>query len=177
MARVKICPNPNCGGRNAPSAPFCIEPGCGFALADVDVVDESLAEKTDSNTSEGRETAFSGMLPPDVSREDRAREPASRRKAALTFPWGETEIGETLFVGRDSSFSMLGDLLENEGYVKVSRKHAELYLEDGKLYVRDVGSTNGTFVNGQRIENRPIPLSNGDQLGFSSQLVATVHLD
>jgi hypothetical protein len=176
VARVKICPNPNCGGKNAPSAPFCIEPGCGFALADVDVVDESLAEKNVSSTSEGLE-AFSETLPPDVAHEDRARDPPSRRKAALAFPWGETEIGETLFVGRDSSFSMLGNILENEGYVKVSRKHAELYLEDGKLYVRDVGSTNGTFVNGQRIENRPISLSNGDQLSFSSQLIATVHLD
>jgi FHA domain len=174
VARVKICSNPNCGSKNAPGAPFCIEPGCGYALADVDVVDEPIA--ADSNTSKAIEPS-SGMLPPVVAHDDRTREPAPRRRAVLAFPWGETEISETLFVGRDSSFSMLANILENEGYVKVSRKHAELYLEDGKLYVRDVGSTNGTFVNGERIENRPISLSNGDQLGFSSQLVATVHLD
>lgn len=32
----------------------------------------------------------------------------------------------------------------------VSRRHAVLVVEDGKLYVHDLGSTNGTFVTGGR---------------------------
>lgn len=34
----------------------------------------------------------------------------------------------------------------------VSRKHTELFERDGKLFVKDLGSLNGTFVNNQRIE-------------------------
>ncbi len=33
----------------------------------------------------------------------------------------------------------------------VSTSHAELRLENGELWVRDLGSTNGTFVNGVRV--------------------------
>jgi pSer/pThr/pTyr-binding forkhead associated (FHA) protein len=35
---------------------------------------------------------------------------------------------------------------------QVSRKHCELGIRDGKLYVRDLKSSNGTFVDGAKIE-------------------------
>jgi len=34
----------------------------------------------------------------------------------------------------------------------VSRQHTEIFERDGKLFVRDLGSLNGTFVNNFRIE-------------------------
>jgi pSer/pThr/pTyr-binding forkhead associated (FHA) protein len=34
---------------------------------------------------------------------------------------------------------------------QVSRRHCELHLDNGKLLVRDLGSSNGTFVNGKRV--------------------------
>ena len=34
---------------------------------------------------------------------------------------------------------------------QVSRRHCELHLDRGKLLVRDLGSSNGTFVNGKRV--------------------------
>ncbi|MEM6453636.1 MAG: EAL domain-containing protein [Acidobacteriota bacterium] len=34
---------------------------------------------------------------------------------------------------------------------RVSQRHAELVLIDGQLTVRDLGSTNGTFINGERL--------------------------
>jgi pSer/pThr/pTyr-binding forkhead associated (FHA) protein len=34
---------------------------------------------------------------------------------------------------------------------QVSRRHCELHLDMGKLIVRDLGSSNGTFVNGKRV--------------------------
>lgn len=41
----------------------------------------------------------------------------------------------------------------------VSRSHSRLRLSGGKLSIQDVGSTNGTFVEGQRIEKGPwVPL-------------------
>ncbi len=47
---------------------------------------------------------------------------------------------------------------------KVSHRHAELYLDDG-LRVRDLDSTNGTFVNGRRVRTRR-RLSAGDVIRF-----------
>ena len=47
---------------------------------------------------------------------------------------------------------------------QVSRRHCELYEYEGKLAVRDVGSVNGTMVNGHKIEQDTF-LSTGDTLG------------
>jgi EAL domain-containing protein (putative c-di-GMP-specific phosphodiesterase class I) len=63
----------------------------------------------------------------------------------------------------------------------VSRKHAELTLCDGLLYLRDLGSTNGTFVNGTRV-NQTCPINHGDLLQFgqvvfrmTQQSLETIH--
>ena len=39
------------------------------------------------------------------------------------------------------------------GFSTVSGRHASLWLEDGKLHIKDYGSTNGTYVNGTRISD------------------------
>lgn len=44
----------------------------------------------------------------------------------------------------------------------LSRRHAELRVEDGLLYVKDLGSANGTFVNGKRIAEARV--RRGDEL-------------
>ena len=44
---------------------------------------------------------------------------------------------------------------------EASRKHASLSVEGGAVAVEDLGSTNGTFVNGTRID-RPRKLTPGD---------------
>ncbi|WZO97383.1 FHA domain-containing protein [Isosphaeraceae bacterium EP7] len=46
---------------------------------------------------------------------------------------------------------------------QVSRRHCELYESKGKLMVKDLGSSNGTLVNGQKVE-KPVALKNGDTL-------------
>jgi EAL domain-containing protein (putative c-di-GMP-specific phosphodiesterase class I) len=43
---------------------------------------------------------------------------------------------------------------------QVSKEHAELFAVGDEIHIRDMGSTNGTFVNGQRIVQAP--LSHGD---------------
>lgn len=47
----------------------------------------------------------------------------------------------------------------------VSARHAEIRVEDGRAMLVDVGSTNGTLVNGSRI-GAPVALSTGDTIRF-----------
>ncbi|KAF0339455.1 cell cycle arrest in response to pheromone-related protein [Gigaspora margarita] len=53
----------------------------------------------------------------------------------------------------------------------LSRTHAEIWNDNGKVFVRDLKSSNGTFVNGKRIsvedkEGDPVELKNFDLLEF-----------
>jgi hypothetical protein len=48
----------------------------------------------------------------------------------------------------------------------VSREHAVVDVRSGDAFVRDLGSTNGTFVNGSRTERRS--LRDGDELCFGN---------
>jgi pSer/pThr/pTyr-binding forkhead associated (FHA) protein len=50
----------------------------------------------------------------------------------------------------------------------ISRRHAHLFLRRGEPYVEDLGSTNGTFVGGKRIDESAVALHDGDVLGFGS---------
>jgi len=49
------------------------------------------------------------------------------------------------------------------GSAQVSKQHAALEQRDGRIYLRDLGSTNGTFINGRQIRNLEVDLRNGDQ--------------
>ncbi|HEX9732502.1 MAG TPA: EAL domain-containing protein [Thermoanaerobaculia bacterium] len=48
----------------------------------------------------------------------------------------------------------------------VSQQHAEIFEREGSLWLRDLGSTNGTFVNGERLTGDR-RLGNGDILHFA----------
>lgn len=52
---------------------------------------------------------------------------------------------------------------------QISKVHAELYERVGHLWVRDLGSTNGTYLNGARLE-APARVRPGDVLQFASQV-------
>lgn len=78
----------------------------------------------------------------------------------VTFPLE----GEQLTIGRDSTNGVAINDAE------VSRKHARLNLQGGKYVLEDLGSTNGTFVNGQRLAG-PVVLKSGDVVSLGEQIV------
>src|SRR5688572_150165 len=73
----------------------------------------------------------------------------------------------TNLVGRE------GDVMIQDG--RVSRRHAEVILENGSVSVRDLGSTNGTTVNGEPAGDTPMPVEEGDVVAFAdNKLTLTV---
>lgn len=48
----------------------------------------------------------------------------------------------------------------------LSRRHAHVFSRGGQLYLEDLGSTNGTTLNGERLDERARPLASGDLIGF-----------
>jgi len=71
----------------------------------------------------------------------------------------DIEVAPAVTIGRlprDNAIVIKGD-------AGVSGRHCEIFLEDGRLYVRDLNSTNGTFVNGIAIK-KPQPLDDSDTL-------------
>jgi len=72
--------------------------------------------------------------------------------------------GDQLTIGRDSS----NQVAINDA--EISRKHARLTLQGGKYVLEDLGSTNGTFVNGQRLAG-PAVLKAGDVVSLGEQIV------
>ena len=53
---------------------------------------------------------------------------------------------------------------------EVSRHHARLFMQDESVFIEDLGSTNGTFLNGQRISS-PQQLRQGDVITFGEKIV------
>ena len=69
------------------------------------------------------------------------------------YPLGE---GQEIVIGRSSELDMV--LVEE----MVSRKHARIALAEGVITIEDLGSTNGTFVNGEKVERGT--LKEGDRV-------------
>lgn len=66
-------------------------------------------------------------------------------------------IGRAVTVGRAPEC----EIITNDTYV--SNKHARVYENEGMYLVEDLGSTNGTYVNGRKI-SYPLELRPGDRI-------------
>ncbi|MBV1905272.1 MAG: FHA domain-containing protein [Pseudomonadales bacterium] len=70
-------------------------------------------------------------------------------------------LAEQVLVGRSADC----DLCISEGFV--SRRHALLYIRSNLVWLRDLDSSNGTFVNGDRIDGA-VHLLHGDEVAFDT---------
>jgi pSer/pThr/pTyr-binding forkhead associated (FHA) protein len=67
-------------------------------------------------------------------------------------------LGDELTVGRAAGCQVA---LEGDSYV--SQLHARVFTRDGQLYVEDLGSTNGTYLNRKKVR-APMLVRRGDRL-------------
>ena len=138
---------PECGFANAEGANYCQK--CGAFLA------EPAAQEGD--TTAAYQLDETGELKPvDIAE-------VSGEGATLAIRSGGGRAGEVFSVS--SERMTIGRSPDAEVFlddVTVSRNHALLVRRRGGLYVDDLGSLNGTYVNRRRIESHQ--LQNGDEL-------------
>ena len=77
---------------------------------------------------------------------------------------GETLLGRAV----GSGITLLDD--------EVSRQHARIHLGEGRIKVEDLGSTNGTRVNGTLVQG-VVALQAGDRLGLGAHVLKLVCMD
>jgi hypothetical protein len=92
---------------------------------------------------------------------------------ALRFISGKYQGGEyplrmnrEIVIGRASDLDMV--LVED----MVSRKHAAIITTGGQVELQDLGSTNGTFVNGEKIKR--VRLKEGDRILIGTSIIKVV---
>lgn len=140
-----------------------------------DVMDKTDDEAdSDDNTDEITDSAETGEDDADNAAEDNAdiAENAEEDEAAPPEPEKTAPKARVSFTGQNNSdvkfveFSKsatIGRRNTNDLIISdkaVSGNHCDLTFVDGKVYIEDMNSTNGTFIDGERISRKE--LKNGD---------------
>ena len=99
--------------------------------------------------------------------------PGGGRSYVLRFISGKYQGGEfpivndkPIIVGRSSDLDMV--LVED----MVSRKHARITMQQDQIWIEDLGSTNGTFVNGEKINRAR--LKEGDRVLIGTSILKVI---
>ncbi len=97
-------------------------------------------------------------------------ETTGQKRAAYVLMMSGSNLGELHKLVQDRVVIGRGDKadirLVDDG---ISREHIRLVQEDGQFWVEDLGSTNGTYCNGERVERRA--LVEGDKILLGSTTI------
>lgn len=152
---------PNCGREYRYGMLFC--EGCGLCL-----ITDSALEKDTISLGKGE-----GISTSDLSSQgDRTGGRSGhvlRLRVLSTGRQIQVPAISRVLIGRlDISRSIFPDIdLTLDGGLEggVSRRHCEIHYCDGQYFIEDVGSTNGTFLNGEALlPHLPHVLKGGDEL-------------
>ncbi len=153
---------PCCGRKHRPGTLFCSECGVylltGGPLGTEPIPERDLpaakAHAWNAEPEQGQAEQMNAVL--------RVRVLSSGRQIQLP-------SGEDVRVGRlDAAHGIFPDIdLTPDGGLEegVSRRHCKIYEKDGEYFVEDLGSANGTFLEGERLTPYlPHTLGDGDRL-------------
>lgn len=142
------CPN---GHWNPPDAKFCQV--CGVPLGEEDTQEDLFLPQEDTG-EKGRVMKVYKLL-------------SHETEFVVELPVYEGKVKEML-IGRRSGKNVPDiDLTGVKGAERVSRKHATFILDgkSGDIFILDMGSTNGTFVNGKKLSpGEKMKLEKGDEI-------------
>jgi len=154
---MKICPY--CGSENREGVLFCEECGQPF-VGQAEAPDTSRLDSENHETFGERMTWGTARFGEDASVLIRIRDVAE----PLVFEPGE----ETIIGRRDPTALDMPDIdlaLYDAAELGVSRRHGMIRRGEDTLTLVDLDSTNGTFLNGQRlIPHQPRVLRDGDEI-------------
>ncbi len=89
--------------------------------------------------------------------------------ARLVLRYGKTDKPEYQLTNRPVTLGReaINDVVLSDP--EISRRHARLFVQDGQFFLEDLGSTNGTFINGRRV-HAPTRLQDSDVIEFGESI-------
>ncbi len=164
---MQVCSN--CGHKNRPGVIFC--ENCGTSLLGRAAVGTTKSFEEGGVSAETRDQVSTAGTDIFLPGSNLRIEIEGGPEPILAQPKKELIFGR-----RDPATGAMPDvdLTPYAGYrMGVSRRHAAIRSgDDNRLDVWDLGSSNGTFLNGQRLNaHRPYRLRDGDQLRLGQMII------
>jgi len=154
---------PSCGRQHRPGTLFCSE--CGVYLLTGGPLRTEPLPESELPTARADPWAGTGSAPSGEAGQTASLSvvmSSTGRKVAL--PAG----GEAVLGRLDATRGVFPDVdLTPDGGLEggVSRRHARVHQQKAQFFIEDLGSANGTFLNGQRLTPYlPHPLRDGDEV-------------
>lgn len=171
---------PQCNTQNEAGAAFCDQCGAALASAPADSAEATACPVCGAAAMAG--DAFCNECGAALSAPAPAPAPASApapalasipagRAAQIVSGGGRVELSgkASYLIGREDPISGIHPEIDTTGSdgdaAGVSRRHAEIIQAGGGWFLQDLNSTNGSFVNNQRVPpHTRHPLHSGDQI-------------
>jgi len=180
---------PDCGVKVQPEDLICFR--CGANLPHTPYADDDIPSPTVSQQyvqpPQGRPSCPNCGTPVQDPADVvcmRCRQPLPGRRPIspvvlrIGFPTGNVDVpaGTQVVLGRDPAQSLVAAAFAQ--YDNISRRHATVMVDDGgRAVIRDEGSTNGTFVNGDRVlPGAEVRLVDGDRIRLAADVTGDVTL-
>lgn len=87
----------------------------------------------------------------------------------------ESANGERIVIADGQTIGRVAEQDITFAVPEVSRSHAKVIVRSGSWWLRDLGSKNGTFVNGAALGDEPVGLGDGDSVVFAGAIDLIFH--